>query len=188
MFDYYPTDDGIHPSMELNLTTCLNKEIRKKFERLIKPIKHRDLLHFDKKTKKYCHDMIHILNQFKHVWREWKPTSPSEILNQELQILILKLTQWEIYIDSLGKPPILNGYLILKNILMKGPEFSLSYRKDMDYSIKLNISTSMLTPPEGINIYKFEDIDQFFPPRHLIPFIHDGDYDDILENSLKPLK
>jgi len=122
-------------------------------------------------------------------WKSYNFCSDNHTLNFEAELLKIKCIAHEEYACMRNFKKIIDYRSIIYNNLIKGPSYGLNQKKTFDYSIRVWMSLTNIDVPEDINIFYFEDtIDEFYPPRHLILFMHIEDLSDVLDYSFEEPK
>lgn len=123
---------------------------------------------YNKKTIEQCLLLYQEIKKSTNLFFQ-RFTSKNKKLLLELKILIRKLFLWERYLSERGLISHLNPKEIILRNLSEGPAFAESLKKTYDYSLRV-VTGINFTPPYGVEIFKFTDINQIFPSNHLIDF------------------
>jgi hypothetical protein len=110
---------------------------------------------------------------------------PTHFKRETLQGYIIfreKVKTWSKYLVSQGLKPYIPPVQVLYRSVCEGQKFADYTKKLFSFSIRKTIGLDFVTEEESI---VFEDINQIYPPQHLMNFMREKDISDMTDYSNK---
>lgn len=139
---------------------------------------------FSVKTKAYREKLVKIIRSAPNMYAVVLPTTNKNIW-LETMVLIKKLYMWDQYLQHKNLPPFMPLRDIVCRNLLEGPAFADLVKDIWAYSLRYVTGINFETP-KGVPIFLFEDVNQIYPPEHLINFLREEDLSDLLDWSFEP--
>jgi len=115
----------------------------------------------------------------------YRPTIGTKIFQQNYIIFSEKVRIWVEWLSSMSLKPFMDPLDLIKRCVTERQAFA-DYLKDyLAFSIRKTIGIDFFTLNEGMI---FEDINQIFPPKHLINFVREKDISDLTKYAFKEPK